>query len=164
MPFDMGHPYIRRHVEGHLVFGPLSRGDPVRPVVASIIVAGFVAGYGFWEGEGFLVYAREAWGPFAGMLAATAFLKGGSYERAAPFWLGFKASMGCLALFFAGLMAPILFLQGKDDAWAALFLGLVWLPGVEFIPWVLPRQKYVTAARILLFYLWLLRYAVNSPG
>jgi len=108
MPFDMGHPYIRRHVEGHLVFGPLSRGDPVRPVVASVIVAGFVAGY--------------------------------------------------------GLMAPILFLQGKDDAWAALFLGLVWLPGVEFIPWVLPRQKYVTAARILLFYLWLLGYAVNSPG
>ena len=40
--------------------------------------------------------------------------------------------------------------QGHHDALPLLFLGLLWIPSVEFIPKVTPHQKYVTVARLLL--------------
>jgi hypothetical protein len=36
------------------------------------------------------------------------------------------------------------------DAWSNLILGLIWIPGLEFIAQVTPYQRYVTLARIAL--------------
>jgi len=154
-------PYIRRHVEAHLVFGPLSRGAPVAAIAASTIAAGFVVGYAYWSGEGFFAYLWEVLEPLAGMLVLASFLRLKRPEHVAATWLGTKILFGSVALGLVFLGAPLSFLQGRADAWPNLLLGLVWLPGVEFIPSVLPRQKYVTAARILLT-LPCLHYGISS--
>jgi hypothetical protein len=60
------------------------------------------------------------------------------------FVLGFAAFMMMTIGGFGGLA------QGHRDALPNLFLGVIWLPGVEFIPKITPHEKYVTIARLLL--------------
>jgi hypothetical protein len=65
-------------------------------------------------------------------------------------WIAVKFSFGIAALMMATIGAGISFQQGQADAWPLFFLGLIWIPWIEFIPRVTPHQSYVTIARILL--------------
>jgi hypothetical protein len=46
--------------------------------------------------------------------------------------------------------AGVSFSRGQADAWPNLFLGIIWIPSIEFIPRVTPHQKYVSFARVFL--------------
>ena len=72
------------------------------------------------------------------------------YRKAALYWLITKLVMGFVALGLAGLAAPVSALTGRADAWPNLLLGLIWLPGIEFIPRVVPNQKIITVLRCIL--------------
>jgi hypothetical protein len=71
------------------------------------------------------------------------------------FGLGFAAFMMMMIGGFGGLA------QGHRDALPDSVLGLIWIPGVEFIPKIARQQKYVTIAR-LLFSIPCVYFGVNS--
>jgi len=54
--------------------------------------------------------------------------------------LGFGAFMMAMIGGFGGLT------QGYGDAFPNLFLGFIWLPGVEFIPKITPHQIHYASA------------------
>lgn len=60
-----------------------------------------------------------------------------------------KIVLGGLAVLFV-LVSPFLFLMKAPDAPADLLLGLIWLPGIEFIPKLTPHQKYISICRLIL--------------
>ena len=107
-PFNT--PFVGRQVETHLIFGPVSRGNPFLCSLLGIA----------------------------------------NYKQAALYWLITKLVMGFVALGLVGIAAPVSALTGKADAWPNLLLGLIWLPGIEFIPRITPNQKIVTVIRCIL--------------
>lgn len=72
------------------------------------------------------------------------------YQQAAIAWILMK-SVGALLSFILILFSMINFVKGmRADALIMLGLGLIWMPSIEFIPKITPKQKYITIARIIL--------------
>jgi hypothetical protein len=65
-------------------------------------------------------------------------------------WMAVKIAMGFAAFIMATVGSGVSFQHGYADAWPNLFLGLLWIPGIEFIPRVTPYLRYVTLARLIL--------------
>jgi hypothetical protein len=145
-------PGMIKQVETHLIFGPLSRHVPI----AYLIVAGGIV-HLIWlvlhrspvptgQHIGDIVNAVV----FEIVLVPYVFSQVTRRQQALIAWLGVKVGFGFAAFMilmiggFGGLA------QGHRDALPALILGLIWIPGVEFIPKIVPHQKYVTIARLLL--------------
>jgi hypothetical protein len=143
-------PSTIQQVETHLVFGPLSRHLPFGYV---ILVGGIINPV--WT----LFYQRVPLGQQIGEIIVSVilivwlplvFLRMTRRQQAIAGWvdvkfgLGFAAFMMMMIGGFGGLA------RGHRDALPDLFLGLIWIPGVEFVPKIVPHQKYVTIARLLL--------------
>ncbi|SHE68886.1 hypothetical protein SAMN02745206_00675 [Desulfacinum infernum DSM 9756] len=73
---------------------------------------------------------------------------GGEDDRRASLWIMTK-SVGLMLSSLAVVLSPFLFLMGDPDAPVALTFGLIWLPGVEFLPGMFHYQKIVTLLRCL---------------
>ena len=71
-------------------------------------------------------------------------------QQAIVGWIAVKFALGIAAFMMATIGAGVSFQRGQADAWPNLFLGLIWIPWVEFIPKVTPHQRYVTLTRIAL--------------
>jgi hypothetical protein len=144
-------PFTIRQVETHLVFGPLSRHLPFAYL---ILVSGIITlvwtlfhrsaplGQHVSDITGILIFQI--------VLLPLVLFRMTRRQQAIVGWgsikfgLGFAAFMMMTIGGFGGLA------QGHRDALPDLFLGLIWIPGVEFIPKIAPHQKYVTIARVLL--------------
>jgi hypothetical protein len=141
-------PFMIQQVETHLVFGPLSRHLPLAYAVLIIGLASLVAGL--------LAKSKSLGQRFGSTLDKLLFLtvpflllSMTKRQQAIVGWIATKIGTGFAAFLMATVGSGISFQHGYADAWPNLFLGLIWIPSIEFIPRVTPHQRYVTLARIL---------------
>jgi hypothetical protein len=139
-----------RQVETHLIFGPLSRHFPLG-YIALACTAIFLAGA--------LVTSHQSRADFviitAQVLMFSVFvvffmLRMTLRQQAILGFIAVKLTQGIGAFMMITIGSAVSFQRHQSDAWPNLFLGLIWLPCVEFLPRVTPHQKYVTVARLLL--------------
>lgn len=142
-------PLLVRHLESHLIFGPLSRHFPLAYFALGIAILSFVAGF-FAAGKPMGQYIGSNLDKLIFLIVALLLLRMTYRQQAIVGWLAVKISLGLAAFMMATIGSGVSFQRGQADAWPNLFLGLIWIPGVEFIPKVTPHQRYVTLARVIL--------------
>ena len=142
-------PFTIQHVESHLVFGPIARYVPLAYIIFGVAAVSLVGGF-FATGEPAGHYVGSILDKLMFLILPVLLLSMTKRQQAILGWMGVKMAMGFAAFIMATVGSGISFQHGYRDAWANLFLGLIWIPGVEFIPKVTPRQRYVTLARIAL--------------
>lgn len=149
--------WVRDHVEGHLVFGPLARRFSLAWVVLALLAV-----------YGVVILATTGW-PSTGdllslldklpvLIVPLFMLRLSRYHQAAIGWCTTKICGALLAFLLLVAGALPAFMGGKPDAPHMAILALIWMPGVEFIPALARRQKSITVTRSLLslplLYLW----------
>lgn len=142
-------PFLIRHVESHLVFGPFSRYFDFAWIALIGAILSLIAGF-------FAVHMPI--GQYIGSLVDKLIFLGVPLlmltwtrrQQAIVGWFAVKFAFGIAAFMLATIGAAVSFQHGQADAWPNLFLGLIWIPGIEFIPKVTLHQRYVTLARIVL--------------
>jgi hypothetical protein len=115
-------PLIIRHIETHLVYGPIYRETGLGKWLYKILI--------------FFLFGKSL-------------SRYGFKERIVVSFIILKGVLGFLAFIFL-ICSPFLYIMGAPDALADGLLGLIWLPGIEFIPKITPKQKYITLSRIIL--------------
>lgn len=145
-------PFTIRHVESHLIFGPLSRHFPVAylalaagvlkllddfrnsQVPAGQRIGGAIEDLIVWAGLMPLILSRMT-----------------RRQQAIIAWGATKFALGFAAFIMMTVGTGSSYQSGQPrDALVFFFLGLIWLPSLEFIPRLTPHQKYITLARIVL--------------
>jgi hypothetical protein len=143
-------PGLVRQVETHLIFGPLSRHLPLGYIALActviVLVAAFVTPH--QSRVDFIMITAE-------MLMFLVFivffvLRMTLRQQAILGFIAVKLTQGIGAFMMITIGSAVSFQRHQSDAWPNLFLGLIWLPSIEFLPRVTPHQKYVTIARTLL--------------
>jgi hypothetical protein len=142
-------PGLIRQVETHLVFGPLSRHFPLGYIALAFAVVGLVAAF---------LSQRHSLGQYIGSIADRLIflfvpflmLRATPRQQAVIGFLAVKIGLGLSAFMMLTIGVPVSLQRHQSDALPNLFLGLIWLPSVEFLPAVTPHQKYVTLARLAL--------------
>jgi hypothetical protein len=142
-------PFTIRQVESHLIFGPMSRYVPFAWVALVGALLCVVAGF-FATGLPVGKYIGSIYDKLIFLALPLLLFRMTYRQQAIVGWIAVKLAMGIAAIMLATIGAGISFQRGQADAWPNLFLGLIWIPGVEFIPKVTPHQRYVTLARIAL--------------
>jgi hypothetical protein len=143
------NPRIRRLVENHLVFGPISKYFDVGWMLIPLGMVGLVCALLF--PPKFILAKIMSWYlPVMSVVAGIFVLhKPNRYEHAFYGWIGTKGGMGICALMFIVVGAPVSALRGKSDALPNLLLGLIWLPWLEFLPTLERKQKLITICRLI---------------
>jgi len=144
---------VTQAVQSHLFFGPMARGA--------------IGGLSLWVIVVVLSYAFVTLVMTSGSIASRLFdatLMPGmviaslrlSKIQTKPLvlqarigWWITKVVGGLAALFGGLLIGMIESLHRAADASFWWILGLLWVPGIEFIPSLVPRQRCITFARIL---------------
>jgi hypothetical protein len=142
-------PFTIRQVESHLIFGPVSRYVPFAYVALVGAILSLVAGF-FATGMPLGQYLGSIFDKLIFLVVPLLLLRMTYRQQAIVGWIAVKFALGIAALMLATIGAGVSFQRGQADAWPDLFLGLIWIPGVEFIPKVTPYQRYLTLARIAL--------------
>jgi hypothetical protein len=142
-------PFTIRQVESHLVFGPMSRHLPFAYVALVGGIVSLIAGF-FATGMPAGQYVGNIFDKAVFLFAPVLLLRMTCRQQAILGWMVIKFTLGLVALMLATIGAGVSFQRGEADAWPNLFLGLIWIPGIEFIPKVTPYQRYVTIARMVL--------------
>lgn len=133
-----------RHTEGHLILGPISRKMPFSWIMCLFMLVLLIEQ--IRSGSRDLIFYFMA---VLGILSPYFFRKATYRQQAIMGWILSKAGFGMLA-FIMVIFGPIQLLQGVQDGLPLLFLGLIWFPGIEFIPAITKWQKQITAERLLL--------------
>ena len=143
-------PWLRQQVQTHIVFGLFSKFFDVGWI--AIVVGAVVLGRGLLNiGAGFLKLVDSyATGIIAIVMGVIFIKKFTRYHQASIGWISTKVALGIGSFLCMTLGAGISFANGQPDALANFLIGLIWLPGVEFIPRVTPYQKWVSIGRLLL--------------
>ena len=142
-------PFSIQQVETHLIFGPMAKYVPLGYVIIGGSLACLFAEFFTARktaGEYIVSIFDKGMIVFVGLL----FLRMSKRQQAVIAWGAVKFAMGFGAFLMAAIGAGTSFQRGYADAWPNLFLGLIWIPGIEFIPKITPHQRYVTIARIIL--------------
>jgi len=142
-------PGLIRQVESHLVFGPLSRHLPTAYVILALAVAGLVITF-FTVHQPTGAYLGGIADKLIFLILPFSLLRMSCRQQAIISFLAVKFTFGLCAFIMLTVGAGVSFQRGQADAWPNLFLGMIWLPGLEFIPKVTPHQRYITIARLLL--------------
>lgn len=153
-------PYLIRHVETHLVFGPQSRHFSVIYLVILAFILFHTTAF-FSIGEPLAEYLASQltiggiWTMLTWLGPPLLLIRQTYRQQAIMGWILFKLLSGIFA-FTIGIAGGILGLQeGRAEAWPMLFLALIWFPSVEFIPIITPHQRYVSLLRITLSIPWI---------
>ncbi len=142
-------PLTIRQVESHLVFGPISRHVPFAYLALGAATVSFIVGF-FATGESVGQYIGSIVDKLFFLVVPLIMLRMTRRQQAIVGWIAVKAALGFGAVIMATVGSAVSFQHGYADAWPNLFLGLIWIPGVEFIPRVTPHQRYVTFTRMAL--------------
>jgi hypothetical protein len=142
-------PFTIRQVESHLIFGPMSRHVPFAYVALVCAVLSLVAGF-FATGLPLGQYIGSILDKLIFLTVPLLLLRMTYRQQAIVGWIAVKFALGIAAFLMATVGAGVSFQRGQTDALPNLFLGLIWIPWVEFIPRVTPHQRYVTLTRIAL--------------
>ena len=143
-------PWLRRQVEGHLVFGFFARRVAFGWAFAALLLLGVVVT---------LVESvlAKSWLILLGQIASAGllvllfwpFLRLSRYQPAIGWW-SVKVVVGLLSFvaFFVG--GFIGFIRGHPDAIHLTLLALVWAPSIEFAPSLVAHQRLITLGRLVL--------------
>jgi hypothetical protein len=141
-------PWLRKQVETHLIFGPLSKSLSFGWIFLFIIVVYFLTNF-----SGRLSAPKIAEGIstlFVVVFAAVLFFKMPRYHQAALGWCIIKFVLALVSFILLIIGGLIGFLRGQPDAVHLTLLSLIWFPSLEFIPKLAENQKFITAGRIAL--------------
>lgn len=142
-------PFLVTQVETHLIFGPISRYVSFGYVAIFAGIVAVAAGF-FAQHKPAIEYVGDTFDALLFLTVPILVLLWTRRQQAILGWIAAKAAVGVAAFMMATIGAGMSFMRGDADAWAFAFLGLIWIPGVEFIPKVTPNQRYVTITRIVL--------------
>jgi len=142
-------PWIIRQVETHLVFGPLSRYFPVGYALLAASLGGIVIGF-FAVHKPIGQYIGSMADKLLFLVVSLMLLRITCRQQAILAWAATKFALGITAFMLLTAGSLMSFVRHQSDAWPNFFLGLIWIPGPEFIASITPHQKYVTIARIFL--------------
>jgi len=142
-------PWLKRQVETHLVFGPISRHISFAWLVfCSPIVAAL---YFLLSAENPVNLNMDQIFEILFILIVPILLfRFSRFQQAVIGWIVIKFSLGLIAFLFMTVASLMSLMKGQSDALPNFFLGFIWLPVFEFIPSVTQKQKYLTLARIIL--------------
>ena len=143
-------PFAIGHVENHIVFSFFYRSISLSYTFAALLLFVFVFGAAQTDAN-LSTYFFNNTQEIVTFLGCIFILSRLSYpQQAMVGWAILKFTM----LIAAGLLATVGFISSysrdKSDAFPNLFLGLLWLPSIEFIPKLLPYQRHISIARIAL--------------
>jgi len=144
-------PFTIQQVETHLVFGPLSRHVPIAYLALLVGIVKLAADFS----DRHVPQGQRIGGAVWDVLFWIVFLPFGlsrltRRQQAIIVWGTVKFVFGFAAFMMVAIGGLGGLAEGHSDALPNLFLGLIWIPGFEFIPKITPHQKYVTIARLLL--------------
>ena len=147
----MNSSWIKNQVDGHLFVGLIYRYIP------TFILGGLLIGLSYlWKAFSTekIVSSQIAANLIEGGIITLAMIYGSfylsKYHQAVISWITIKVSFGLLAFILMTVGTCISLSRHQSDALPNFLMGFVWLPCIEFIPTVVPHQKIVTIARLLL--------------
>jgi hypothetical protein len=138
-------PWLRRQVETHLIFGPLSRSLSFGWILLFIFGIYFLTTF---LGHLSAVDIAEGITRLFFVLIALFFLKMPRYHQAALGWCIIKSVLALVSFIMLIVGGLIGFLRGQPDAMHLTLLSLIWFPSLEFIPKLVENQKFITIGRI----------------
>lgn len=141
-------PWLRRQVENHLVFGPLSRGGIVAwslVLLTVIVIKLLVEGVPNITATNLVLYSNIIYAS----IVIYIFYKMPTYHRAAALWCVIKFTLFILTFIMLVAGGLVGFFSGKPDAIHITVLALIWVPGIEFLARFSEKQKIITAIKIL---------------
>lgn len=143
------HPWLVRQTATHLIFGFFARRVP-------LVYAALVGGVALVACS-FFVYAQarhdyvDAILPLFGVgFALYAMGQASRLQQAIVGWVVTKFTLLIVTILFLAVFVPMNFRTRAPDRWPDLALALIWIPSIEFLPAVTPRQRHLTLARFLL--------------
>jgi hypothetical protein len=142
-------PLTIRQVESHLMFGPLSRHFPCAFLALAGGILSLIAGF-YATHSPLVQYLGSIIDKLVFFAVPWLMFRMTYRQQAIVGWLAVKLAFGVTAIILAASGAAASFRGGQADAWPKLLLGLIWIPGIEFIPKIAPHQRYVTLARMAL--------------
>jgi len=152
--YAVKYPWLTAQVEGHLVFGPLSRYPWMTDVILLAII---LIAFG-----GRLLTSDLSSAALIGkvvdlavfilflVLLYHARIRFSGIQKASLLWISMKLSFAMFALIFAlsGLVKVIL--SEYKYSWTNIVMGILWMPGPEFLPFLSKDQKFITFCRVIL--------------
>jgi len=142
-------PLTVRQVESHSIFGPLSRHFPCAYLALAGGILSLIADF-FATHLPLVQYLGSIIDKLVFFAVPWLMFRMTYRQQAIVGWLAVKLALGITGIILAASGAVASFRGGQADAWPNLFLGLIWIPGVEFIPKIAPHQRYLTLARMAL--------------
>jgi hypothetical protein len=145
-------PFTVRHVESHLVFGPLSRHFPVAHLVAVggilKVIGDFINRYApIGQRVGGAIEDLIVWVGVIPLLLSRMTRR----QQAILAWGATKFGLGFGAFIMMTVGTGTSYQSGQPrDAFVFFFLGLIWLPSLEFIRRLTMHQKCITLTRLVL--------------
>ncbi len=138
---------LQRHMATHLIFGPLSRGGVPRWIFPLLVLLA-PAAWPLLSGQGPFKLLGALLSALVFVLVGAKAVKNWTQEQLLLLFAAMKVTLGLSALLMAFLAGPVHLLTGQPDAWPVWGLGLVWLPGLEYVQRLTVHQKYITLSRI----------------
>ena len=148
-------PWLRRQVEGHLIFGPFSRHFGFGWIIIAAFTLNVVTSLRASLNATEIVQILEK---VFFLAASLIFLKVSVYRQAALCWCftKFMLAVICFIMLLAGGLVG--FFQHKPDAIHAVLISLIWFPSIELIPSLQQKQKINTLTRLfvtpMVLYFW----------
>ena len=142
-------PFMIQQVETHLIFGPLSRHLQLGYIALVLAIINLGVGLFAFQ-KPFVQYIGGNINRLIFLIVAFIILRMTCRQQAILGLAVIKLSLGMAAFLMATVGASHSFSHRQADAWPNLFLGLIWIPSLEFIPKITPNQRYITIARIIL--------------
>ncbi len=139
------NPWLKNQVETHLIFQLFAKYIPFGFMLLAIVFANI------WESN---VNSSSIFTIFYNniffLIVIFIFFLLPRLQQATFGWIITKFVIGVLAFLIIVVGALSSWSAGKKDAVPNLLLGIIWLPLLEFFPKITAKQKYLTAARIIL--------------
>ena len=153
------YTWLTAQVEGHLVFGPLSRYQAAGLLLPIIFLIGLVYSISSndWSEAGLFGEAEIYYNILSVLcvIGVTLFFfmiafRLSGIQHAIIGWSITKVSFSLFACFIT-LIGFVYIIQAKSKyTWTNIILGLVWMPIPEFIPVLSRDQKFISITRIIL--------------
>lgn len=140
-------PWLRRQVEAHLIFGPLTKSFSFGWLLIIAFAINFFALFGTKLS---LYHIIEGMQRLFFILLSVMLLKLGRYHQAALGWCVTKFTIGVFAFLMLIAGGLVGFFRHQSDAIHFTLLALIWFPGLEFLPKFTSKQRFITIARLIL--------------
>jgi hypothetical protein len=138
-PVMLETPWLKKHVETHLLFGFFARSFPFALIYL------LICGIAFFVGNMFGCFDF-----LFSIIVGFFLLRLPKYHQAAIGWGVIKVTSFFVCFIMLTVGGLVGFFRGNPDAIHLTLLGLVWFPGPEFISTITEKQKYLTIGRILI--------------